>query len=59
MRKNMRELKKNSGNPNEDQGSKSIDFNTSDRQSFAMQINFQDGDLQDESDNKKKKGKAN
>ena len=31
MRKNMRELKKNTEIPNEDQGSKSIDLNTSDR----------------------------
>ena len=31
MRKNMRELKKNNEIPNEDQGSKSIEFNTSDR----------------------------
>ena len=36
MRKNLRELKKNIENPNEDQGSKSIDFNTSDRQSFVQ-----------------------
>jgi len=30
MRKNLREMKKNNGNNNEE-GSKSIDFNTSDR----------------------------
>ena len=35
MRKKLRELKKNIENPNEDQGSKSIDYNTSDRQSFV------------------------
>jgi hypothetical protein len=31
MRKNLRELKKNNGNNNEENGSKSIDLNTSDR----------------------------
>lgn len=58
MRKNLREMKKNNGNNNEEQGSKSIDLNTSDRQLIGLQVTEQDADQQDESNIKKKKGKA-
>ena len=58
MRKNLREMKKNNGNNNEEQGSKSIDLNTSDRQLIGLQVAEQDADQQDESNINKKKGKA-